>query len=190
MYPELQALRDQLDAAQQDAQAVAFGLSEERGRWRPQAGSWSVSECLDHLAITNRVYLEAMRPVALRARTQGRKRGGPAVPGVMGRFFVKKLEPPVKPSFRGRAPRNIQPRSELSLTETLESFLMSQDEVRAFLRDNEELDLARVSFQNPFLPMLRFSLATGLHAIPAHERRHLWQAWRVRRGAEEAGDKP
>jgi hypothetical protein len=107
----------------------------------------------------------------------------------MGRFFVSKLEPPVKPSFRGRAPRNIQPRSEPPLGEALESFLISQDEVRAFLRENEGLDLARVSFQNPFLPLIRFSLATGLHAIPAHERRHLWQAWRVRRGAEEIGDK-
>jgi hypothetical protein len=190
MYPELQALEDQLDAAQQDAEAVVSGLSEERGRWHPEASSWSISECLDHLAITNRVYLEAMRPVALRARTEGRKRGGPAVPGVMGRFFVKKLEPPVKPSFRGRAPRNIQPRSELSLTEALESFLISQNEVRAFLRENEGLDLARVSVRNPFLPLIRFSLATGLHAIPAHERRHLWQAWLVRRSAEGTGDNP
>ena len=31
-----------------------------------------------------------------------------------------------------------------------------------------------------------FSLATGLHAIAAHDRRHLWQAWQVRRLAEVA----
>jgi len=33
---------------------------------------------------------------------------------------------------------------------------------------------------------VRFSLATGLHVIAAHERRHLWQAWRVRANAERA----
>jgi len=33
---------------------------------------------------------------------------------------------------------------------------------------------------------VRFSLATGLHVISAHERRHLWQAWRVRQPAERA----
>ena len=33
---------------------------------------------------------------------------------------------------------------------------------------------------------VRFSLATGLHVITAHQRRHLWQAWRVRRAAEAA----
>ena len=186
MYSELQALEDQLVAAQQDAQAVVSGLSEERGHWRPEAGSWSVSECLEHLASTNRIYLETMRPTAQRAREQRSQRKGPAVPGVMGRFFVKSLEPPVKPSFRGRAPQSIQPRGELSLTEALESFVMYQDQVRAFMRENEGVDLAGVLFRNPFLPLLRFSLATGLHAIAAHERRHLWQAWNVRRGAEEA----
>jgi hypothetical protein len=41
-----------------------------------------------------------------------------------------------------------------------------------------------VRFPNPFIRGVRFSLATGLHAIAAHERRHLWQAWRVRRAAE------
>jgi hypothetical protein len=189
MYPELQALEDQLDAAQRDAEAVVSGLGEERGRWRREAGSWSISECLDHLAITNRVYLKAMLPAALHAREKGSKRRGPAVPGVVGGFFVKSLEPPVKPSRRGRAPRNIRPRTEPSLAEAFECFLQSQDEVRVFLRENEELDLAKIGFRNPFVPVIRFSLATGLHVIPAHERRHLWQAWRVRRGAEEVGDK-
>jgi hypothetical protein len=33
---------------------------------------------------------------------------------------------------------------------------------------------------------VRFSLATGLHVLAAHERRHLWQAWRVREAATSA----
>lgn len=37
---------------------------------------------------------------------------------------------------------------------------------------------------HPFVRGIRFSLATGLHVIAAHERRHLWQAWRVRRALE------
>jgi hypothetical protein len=49
-----------------------------------------------------------------------------------------------------------------------------------------DIDLARVTFPNPFIRGVRFSLATGLHVIAAHERRHLWQAWRVRHAAERA----
>ena len=43
-----------------------------------------------------------------------------------------------------------------------------------------------VSSANPFIRGIRFSLATGLHVIAAHERRHLWQAWNVCRAGEQA----
>ena len=123
---------------------------------------------------------------ALRAREQGRQRRSPALPGLAGRVFIIALEPPVTILFRMKAPRSIRPRVAPSLADAVASFLASQDEVRAFLRANANLDLARVRFRNPFLPGVRFSLATGLHVIAAHGRRHLWQAWRVRRAAESA----
>ena len=67
------------------------------------------------------------------------------------------------------------------------AFLASLDDVRAFLRQFAAIDLAGVSFPNPLVPGIRFSLATGLHVLAAHQRRHLWQAWNVRRAAERAG---
>jgi hypothetical protein len=36
-----------------------------------------------------------------------------------------------------------------------------------------DLDLARIRFLNPYGPGIRFSLATALHMIASHERRHL-----------------
>ena len=184
--PELRRLEDQLDAIERDAQELVAGLSEEDGRWRARPDSWSVAECLDHLATANRVYLGAMQPAALRASEQGRQRRGPALPGIVGRLFVRTLEPPVTAPFRMKSPRKIRPRSSPGLAESLSSFTASHDEVRAFVRAYASLDLAGVRFRNPLLPAVRFSLATGLYVIAAHERRHLWQAWLVRRMAESA----
>lgn len=184
---DIHALEEALDAAERDARALIAGLSEHQGEWRAAEGTWSVSECLDHLATANRVYLQAMQASAIRAREQGRVRRGPAVPGVVGRWFVSTLEPPVKPRFRTKAPRSIRPRASPPLADVFERFLASQAEVRAFLRAHADLDLARVRFVNPFVRGVRFSLATGLHVIAAHERRHLWQAWRVRLDSEPTG---
>ena len=61
MPPELQRLLDELDAADRDAKAVANGLDEQQGTWRPSPGAWSVAECLDHLAVSNRIYLVPLR---------------------------------------------------------------------------------------------------------------------------------
>jgi hypothetical protein len=182
---EMKAIEDQLDAAERDARALVDGLDDRRGSWRPAPGAWSVSQCLDHLAVANRVYLAAMEAPAARARREGRLRRGAARPGIIGSWFVRSLEPPVNPRLKTKSPRSIQP-GTLPLAEAVAALLASHDQVRAFVRANADLDLAGVRFPNPFVPGVRFSLATGLHVIPAHERRHLWQAWRVRQAAERA----
>ena len=71
---DIQILHDQLDDAERDARQLAAGPSDELGNWRPTPGSWTVAECLDHLAITNRYYLAAMSAPALRARRIARSR--------------------------------------------------------------------------------------------------------------------
>jgi hypothetical protein len=184
METDIQQLLDELAAAERDARGVADGLTEAEGTWRSPDGSWTVAECLDHLGTANRVYLDAMDAPAARAQARGRTRRGPARPGIVGRWFARSLEPPVR--RRLRAPRTIRPRTSPPLADALRSFLESHQRARAFVQAHRGLDLAGVRFPNPFIRGVRFSLATGLHVITAHERRHLWQAWNVRRQAERA----
>ena len=179
MYPDIQALDDQLSAVETEAQRLLEGLTEETGTRQPTPGAWSVAEGLEHLAVTNRIYLEAMTKAAAAARAAGRLRRGPARAGVLGRIFVWILEPPVK--GRAKAPGIIVPRPSVTLADASTAFLKSQREVHAFLNSHGDLDLTSVRFRNPFIPGVRFSLATALCAIAAHERRHLWQAWRARK---------
>jgi hypothetical protein len=184
--PDLQELDEALTAAERDARSLVAGLTEELGSWRDTPGSWSVAECLDHLATANRVYLAAMAPAAARALSDGRARRGPARPGIVGGWFASYLEPPVKVRLRTKAPRAIRPRTAPPLDDAVRLFHASHEEVRRFLRSYAGIDLAGVRFPNPFIAGVRFSLATGLHVLAAHERRHLWQGWRVRRAAERS----
>jgi len=179
-HADIRALGQAFDAIDRDARALVSGLTGEQGIWRRAPGSWSVAECLDHLATANRVYLPPMEEAAARALRDGRFRRRPALPGLIGGWFVRSLEPPVKPHFKMKAPKKIVPRESPPLDEAVRQFFMSQDDVRAFLRRYADIDLAGVRFVNPFIPRIRFSLATGLHVTAAHERRHLWQAWNVR----------
>jgi hypothetical protein len=183
---DIVALESAFGAAERDARALIETLDEAHGVWRAEPGSWSVAECLDHLATGNRVYLHAMQPAAERALSDGRLRRGPAVPGLIGGWFVRSLEPPVKPRFKGKAPEKIRPRQSPALADAAAQFLASQNEVREFIERYATIDLAGVHFPNPFIRGVRFSLATGLHVLAAHERRHLWQAWRVREAATSA----
>lgn len=183
---DLHALEQAYDAAERDARAVTDGLTETLGTWRAEPSSWSVAECLDHLAVASRVYIAAMEPSAADALANGRRRQGPAMPGLIGRWFVRTFEPPVKPRFKIKAPRKIRPRVSPPLADAAAAFLESQTDLRRFLRTYAGIDLAGVHFPNPFIKGVRLSLATGLHVLAAHNRRHLWQAWNVRRAAERS----
>ena len=173
---DLQRLVQAIADCEREAASLVAGLDAGDIR-RPPAGGWSVAECLDHVAAANRVYLAAMRPSAERARRHGRLRRGPARPGLIGAWFVRTMEPPVTRPMQN--PKQIQPRSQPPLADAYGSLLASHVEFRAFLDQVADLDLAHIHFPNPFVRGVRFSLATGVHVIPAHERRHLWQARRV-----------
>jgi len=183
---DIRALEEALDAIDADTRRLLEGLTAEQGVWRAEPASWSIAQCLDHLATSNRVYLRAMEPAAEDALRRGRKRRRPAVPGLIGGWFVRIMEPPVKRRFTMRAPKKIVPRESPALQDAAREFLASQDDVRAFLRAYADTDLAGVRFVNPFVPAIRFTLATGLHVLVSHDRRHLWQAWNVRRAGEQA----
>jgi DinB superfamily len=176
---DLRSLQEALDANEQEARTLVSGLSEADGTWQPAAGSWSVAQCLDHLAAGNRLYVDAWQEPAARARAAGRLRRRPANPGLVGGLFVRSLEPPV--TRKMRSPRTAVPRASPPLADAASAFFASHARIVEFLQRNADLDLAGVRFPNPFVRGLRFSLATGLHVLAAHERRHLWQAWNVSR---------
>lgn len=182
---DLRNLHDQLDAVERDAEALMAGLTEEEGTWQPAVGSWSIAECLDHIATGNRVYLRAMQESTSRARARGRYRYRPVRAGWIGQLFVRTFEPPPRWWSRLKAPRSIRPRAAPPLAETFASFVSSHADLREFLRTQADLDLTGIRFRNPFVRGIRFSIATGLYVITAHERRHVWQAWQVRHRLEQ-----
>jgi hypothetical protein len=179
--PDLEPIARQIEAADREARDVVAGLDDARANWQPRGGaSWSVAQCLDHLAVANATYVEAMAEAAARARGRGHSRRGPVSPGLFASLFIRELEPPVR--RRMRNPRVIAPTSALPAAEALSRFLRSQDGVRRLLDEAKDLDLS-VRFANPYVPGLSWRLQAGFLIVAAHDRRHLWQARRVRADA-------
>src|SRR5713101_7654957 len=59
--PDLQAILDDLGRADADARRLIEGITSEQVNWQPRANSWSVGQCLDHLARANAIYAAAWR---------------------------------------------------------------------------------------------------------------------------------
>jgi hypothetical protein len=175
---EIRRLLDDLDANERRAEAVTADLGYEALNWRPDDRSWSVAQCLDHLNVANRVYLDAIRPTLEAARRQERTRRGPVQPGWFERRFVAELEPP--PKRKLKAFKKIIPAIWGERDALLAEFRRLHEEAAHLLRESADLDLG-VRFPNPFLPLVRFRVWTGFLVMPTHERRHLWQAEELRK---------
>lgn len=153
--------------------------SREQLLWRPLQGVWSVAECIEHVALTNSQYLASMR-TAVESRGNQQAAGNDIFsPG--GRFsagFLKRIGPGVTSKFKASGktrPLSVDPGP------AFEELCKGHSEIQEFLHGTTRVDLNRIRFKNPFIPVLRFTVATGLLVMAAHERRHLLQAERVTR---------
>jgi len=170
-----QRLISELDAADRRAERLAKPLTSEQLNWRPRPDAWSVGQCLQHLCVANEVYLPAIsNSLAGRRRSRVQE----IAPGWFGRWFIRKFIEPSSGSRRTRAPGKIKPRQQVEAS-ILESFLRSNQVARELVYLASDYDVNRIRFKNPFVPMLRFTVGTGLEIVSKHQSRHLLQAERV-----------
>jgi hypothetical protein len=146
--------------------------------WRETAGSWSISDCLNHLVVTGNQSLAHIRSAIAAARSKGLVAAGPFRHPVLGKLLILLMDAP--PRIRFKAPRAYRPTEGLSAAENLASFWVLQDELVRALREANGVDLARVKVTNPVSRWFKMTLGQEFALTAAHERRHLWQAWCVR----------
>jgi len=181
--PDIQQILDEIDNADRAAELLVSSLSDAQFHWQPDEGRrWSIAQCLEHLAAINTLYGGAIRKAVDNARHRGWSRTGPLAPGPFGRWFIRSQEPPVK--HRVRAPGRVRPAAKLSRDDVMRRYRESNEALRHLTRAAATIDANRATYPNPFLKLLRVKVATGLRVLPAHERRHLWQADQVRQRAE------
>jgi len=174
----LQDLVDQVDACEQSARDLVNELTDAELNWQAKPGqTWSIGQCLDHLRATNLVYVKDFLS-RVHAAGGASDRFAGLTPSWLGRKFIASLEPP--PRLRAKAFKAIVPSSTVRGDEVLAAYVASHEPYRALLRASAEVDVNRVTGPNPFLRLIPMSVATVLLAIPAHDRRHLWQARQVR----------
>jgi hypothetical protein len=173
-------LISELNASDERATALARGLSARQLNWKPSPGEWSVGQCLEHLCVANDVYCRAIAKSLAghpRAAVQDIR------PGWFGEWFMRSYIEPSSETRRGRAPKKIRPGAQVEPS-ILDRFLISNDKTRELVRRAGSYDVNRIRFTNPFIPVIRFTVGTGLEIISKHQRRHLLQAERIRRSVE------
>jgi hypothetical protein len=169
-------LISELTVADERATAVAKALTSQQLNWKPRPDQWSVGQCLEHLFVANEVYLRALAN-SLVGRPHGIVQD--IAPGWFGRWFIRHYIDPASGTSRARAPKKITPAAHVDVS-ILDRFLKGNREVRELVDRARNYDVNRIRFKNPFIPILRFTVGTGLEILATHQRRHLLQAEKIR----------
>lgn len=177
LAPEVDEYRQQFERLAAEADALVAPLSEHQFTWHPSPGAWSVAECIDHLNVTARLYLPQLDEGIAEAIRRGLYGEGPFPHDLIGRFFVRTMEPPAR--IKVKTPTSFQPALQRSRPEIMAAFRAYQVQFVDRLRQASGLDLRRAKVHSPASNWIKMSLNSGFALMAAHERRHLWQAQRV-----------
>lgn len=169
--PQLRAIRD-------DADSLVNGLTRTQFNWQPAPERWSIAQCLEHLITYADVLIPVQRNAIEHARIRDWRSDGPYRHGRLFRMIASGIEPPVKSRYK--TSKAFHPQGDFDTVEVLAQFHTRQDRFSDAIRRAHGLDLGRIRFAVPGIPVLRASLGQSFTYALAHERRHLWQARQVR----------
>ena len=178
LVEDLQNLQHQWQAIKTEAQHLLADLDDAQFNWHPSSHAWSIAECLDHLIVTGRQALARIHPTISDARSQGLLSQGPFRYGRLEKWIVRLVEPSPKSKFK--VPKGYAPSSNRPYAELVPTFFRLQEEFLDCLHQANGIDLSKVKVDNPVIKWFRLSLGQYLALHAAHERRHLWQARRIK----------
>lgn len=175
----LDAARRQFETTEREAQALAGRLSDAEFNWQPAPGSWSIGQCLQHLATGTDAVLPAIDRAIAAAREHMWMAQGPVRYGLFARMMVTSMEPPVK--WRMKTNRIFQPKTDPLRREAVVAELTaSRGRILERVGKSAGLNLKRAIVVSPVSRLIRVPLGAYLAFLAAHDRRHLWQARQVR----------
>lgn len=177
LSPQLQRLRDEFQQLTLEATVLTAPLTDAQFAWKPASGAWSIGECLSHLNATTRACLPKLDEGISEAVRAGLLGDGQFRYGWLDRFFLRASEPESR--WQIGSPSAFLPADGEGRADVLAAFRECQDQLLDRVRRANGLDLARARVASPVVRWRRFSLGAALAVIAAHERRHLWQAFRV-----------
>ena len=179
LHPDLASLQSQFAAIREDAAQLVLDLMDEQFNRPPAPRRWSIAQCIAHLNLVDGKDLDLITGAIEDARAHGITGSGAFRYGVLSSYFIKMMEPKTKMKAKAPKPYGPPPRAELDAT--MAEFWRVQTRIAQLVVSANGVDLSRVKVSSPVSAWIKFSLGQRFRLLAAHDRRHIHQAWEVRR---------
>lgn len=176
---QLACLFEQVQSTTNHAKRLVLVRSPEELTTRVRQDSWSVTECLEHLALTTRAFLPPI--VQIITKTPRLTRSRSLRCDVLARVLIRTLEPPYR--LRHKVLAHLAPQQN-DFPAAWKAFLESQDELGGIIRSAVGLAIDTAKIQSPVCSRMSYSVYGALGILAVHQRRHLWQIEQILRAVD------
>jgi len=152
-----------------------FGtLQRDALNWKPQAGTWSIAQNIDHLITTNESYFDVI------ADLQSGEYHPPFIAGVgflasfMGNMVLKAVHPDRRKKMKTFS--LWEPATSKLPADILDTFVTHQEQLKKAIRDSEILLQRGAKISSPVNKNIVYTLEKAFDIMISHEERHLEQA--------------
>ncbi len=162
-----------------------FGkLSPEKLNWKPNAKSWSIAQCFEHLIVTNNLYFPAIQKVISGTHRNNFFSKIPFSTNLISVLMKNALNPEQK---RKMKTFKIFEPSVSNVSQTIiEDFAKNQQKLIEMIEAVKGFDVHKIKITEPLSIALNLRLDDAFEILVMHEKRHFLQAERV----FESGDFP
>jgi hypothetical protein len=171
---QLASLLEQFRRATREANKLVLGRTADNLTSRLEPGSWSATECLDHLARTTLSFLPVISQAVSAApelTTDRRLRTG-----IIALLLIRNLEPPYR--LRYQVIPQLVPQ-EKDFEAAWSNFENSQFQLSEAVQSAAGLAIDMVKVQCPVYARVTYNVYGAFRMLAAHQRRHLWQIHQI-----------
>ena len=178
---QLDTVLKQIEEVTLRAKKLLAGRSQTDLTSSVESASWSVAQCLDHLAQTTNAFIPAISSAIARAPRLTTNRA--LRTGALTRVFIRNLQPPYRRRFKVPAP--LVPRQH-DFNSAWDVFEKSQAQLAKTIRSAAGLAIDQVRVESPVYARFSYNVYGALRMLTAHEFRHLWQIEQVLKQLDDA----
>ncbi len=155
---------------------------------KPDAKTWSMNECFDHIIQSNQKYYDIFDAIARGTYKAGLWAHFPILPRLLGKTVVKRISP----DYKGKSqtvPLFYPLKSTYGKNIALD-LLEENNILIEKIRPCKEEDLDSVMVASPVTGFVIYSLRDCITILVEHEKRHYNQAMRLKAHVEKGGVTP
>lgn len=168
---------EELDKTTQNFIESFSGLNHEKMNWKPNAGTWSIAQNIDHLIVTNKTYFPIIESVRKGTYTPPLISKVGFIVSIIGNVVLKAVHPDRKKKIKTFSIWE-PTKSEIPYG-ILQKFQSHQSELKQLIESSKDLIDKGVVISSPANRNIVYKLEKAFEIIVTHEQRHFKQAKEV-----------